>query len=202
MSFFSPPAHFNTVDDDQPRYCNVVTPESHLPEIDEAGYASLIIAPDGTKTLVDITTGDVINTYPNNGQKRDNESPKYQEIGEPINQVPQETENTYQNVMKPEDTLTAMPEDRQVESSENPYVNESADALEVDPDAYAKVDLSKKRRESGVYRAAEAASEKLGARLNDEDEEEEEDLVDKFESFFAAAKLSSDDTLTITTSKC
>ena len=180
-----PPEKFGGLEvENQPRYCNVTNPaesRDFVPEIDEAGYASLIIGPSGTKTLVEIDSGGRVHVI-----KED--SPNYHEIG---GQAADDAQNTYQNVGGGggDDESRA-----HLLGSVNPYVNDgnSADspavaaAAAATDDTYAQVDRSKKRREqSGVYCVAEAASEQLG-RPEDpgEEEEEEEDLVSRFQSFF------------------
>ena len=173
--------------EDQPRYCNVTSPaesRDYVPEIDEAGYASLIVGPSGTKTLVEIDSGGRVHVI-----KED--SPKYHEIEV---QAGDDAQNTYQNVGGGDDESRAHLLGSGV-SSVNPYVNDGSSAVAAavespavvvaaaTGDTYAQVDRSKKRREqSGVYCVAEAASEQLGRR--EDPGEEEEDLVSRFQSFF------------------
>ena len=180
-----------------------MTPDSHLPEIDEAGYASLIIAADGTKTLVDVSTGEVLDRYKGSDG---GDSPRYQEIGMATTSQSQaaakhyQPENTYQNVETAEEfapSVSLIQSD--FLSHENPYVNEVVG--DGAPDTYAKVDLSKKKRESGVYRAAEVATEKLGVQ-DDDGDDDEEDLVNKFESFFSTSGLVAGENAELTISKC
>ena len=147
-----------------------------MPEIDEAGYASLILGPNGQKTVVEIDTGQVI---------KEVSSPKYHEIDAPLVRSLGDR-NTYQNVTGDESSSHLL-ENEARGISENPYVNEANDAVASPAaDTYAKVDMSKKRKEqSGVYRVAEVANEKLGHAEDPDEAEDGVDLIERFESFFA-----------------
>ena len=178
-----PPTNFSGSEiEDQPRYCNVKGPtelRDSVPEIDEAGYASLILGPNGLKTVVEIDTGQVI---------KEVSSPKYHEIEGPIVVRPLDVHNAYQNASGDESRAHLLGNDVRVRRiSENPYVNDGNAAAVGSPatDTYARVDMSKKRKEqSGVYRVAEVANEKLG-HPEDPDEAQGVDLIEQFESFFA-----------------
>ena len=152
-----------------------------MPEIDEAGYASLIIGPNGKKTVVEIDTGRRI---------KEVSGPKYLEIEGPVVR-PVDVQNAYQNVSGDESRARLLGNAARVAGvSENPYVNDGNAAAAGSPatatDTYARVDMSKKKKEqSGVYRVAEEANEKLGHPEDPDEAEDGADLIERFESFFA-----------------
>ena len=150
-----------------------------MPEIDEAGYASLILGPNGKTTVVEVDSGQVI---------KEVGSPTHHQhqVEDPV-VLPLDVQNAYQNVSGGESGAHLLGNDvRGV--SENPYVNDgNADVgSPAATDTYARVDMSKKRKEqSGVYRVAEVANEKLGHPEDPDEAGDGVDLIERFESFFA-----------------
>ena len=175
-----PPANFSGSEiEDQPRYCNVGGPNElreNVPEIDEAGYASLILGPNGQKTVVEIDTGQVI---------REVRSPPNNEVEGPVVR-PLDIHSNYQNVGG-DDTRSHLLGSDARGISENPYVNDGSAAVgSAATDTYATVDMSKKRKEqSGVYRVAEVTNETLGHAEDPDAVEDGVDPIARIESFFA-----------------
>ena len=158
------------VDANQPKYSNIPeTLQNDLPEIDEAGYASLIVTP--TKPMLTLPGGPTLQTHleeaepPTDGKGQE---PAYQEL-EPFQQEfqkhQQSCENLYQNTIVENGVMYPYPDLlKTTGETENHYqndpaalkalANEAIDTLDdADddtnqlPEMYAKVDPAKKQQD-------------------------------------------------------
>ena len=156
-------------------YSNVGGGGGQLPEIDEAGYASLIVTP--TKPIMTLTSA-TANDPGDNGNNGDSglqssgddgsepaKEPQYQELERPENN--NNNNNVYQNAQSEEII------------GENYYEN-AQEAREAE--MYARVDMAKKRASSSSNNANKDVEDKPEMR---ETNYEEDKIVEKFSSFFA-----------------